>query len=188
MDHSHARLQVLGVLMAIALFPTLGFAQATCVAPDLSDRQIKDIIEKERATRSDLPAPLPQSKWSVRRQGCYYVYSEYAIPESFDTQRVIKLNQRGVIVDVQVGTSDTSTLKCPERVFTESELAAVVREARTKRRDLPRPFPNSRIRVDQIRCLYLYFEYAIPERRGDFQIFTIDPFGELMEFSRSQPY
>ena len=30
--------------------------------------------------------------------------------------------------------------------------------------------------------------YRLPEKRGDFQAFTIDPLGELMEFYRSQPY
>ncbi len=79
-------------------------------------------------------------------------------------------------------------MNCPSKVFTENELAEIVRAEREKRRDLPPLFENFRRRVDRLRCLYLYFEHKVPEQRGDYQVFTIDPFGKLMEFSRSQPY
>ena len=38
------------------------------------------------------------------------------------------------------------------------------------------------------RCLYMYFEYAVPERRGDYLAFTLDPLGEVMDVYRSKPY
>jgi len=175
-------------LVAIVTLPVMAYGQPTCVAPRLSDPQVKNIIDRERKERTDLPAPFPDYRWAVRRQGCHYVYVETGLPEGFHNQHTFKLNQRGVIVDVQTGDADTSSLTCPERVFTESELADIVASERAKRKDLPRPFPKSRTRVDRARCLYLYFEYALPERRGDYQVFTIDPFGELMEFTRSKPY
>jgi hypothetical protein len=176
------------LLSALVMQPAVSYSQSPCVAPALSDAQVKNVIDKERATRTDLPAPFAESRWSVRRQGCHYVFMETSVPEVLDGGRIFKLNQHGVIVDVQIGNSNVSTLKCPERTFSESELADIVKDARGKSRDLPPPFPNHRIRVDRVRCLYLYFEYAIPERRGDFQVFTIDPLGELMDVFRSQPY
>jgi len=53
---------------------------------------------------------------------------------------------------------------------------------------LPSALPHYRTRIERRRCLYLYIEYALPERKGDYQVFTIDPFGELMEFARRDPY
>ena len=175
-------------LFVLVLLPAMCYSQPECVGPALSDQQVKNIIDKERITRTDLPAPFAESRWTVRKQGCHYVFTETGVPAALDGGRIFKLNHRGVIVDVQIGNADISGLKCPERVFADSELAEIVKNARGKRRDLPPPFPNHRARVDRVRCLYRYFEYAIPERRGDFQVFTIDPFGEVMEFMRSQPY
>jgi hypothetical protein len=165
------------------LVPVWAYPQATCTASPLSDQQVKDIIATERAKRTDLPSAFPNYRSTVRRQGCHYVYIEYLLPEAPDAIHVFKLNQYGVIVDAEPGNP-----KCPEKVFAESELAEIVKNERARRKDLPPAFPNSRIRVDRERCLYLYFEYAVPERRGDYQVFTIDPLGELMEFSRSKPY
>jgi hypothetical protein len=167
--------------------PAVSYSQSPC-APALSDQQIKDTVDRERVTRTDLPPAFAESRWTVRRQGCHYVFIEHNVPQALDAQHIFKLNQRGVIVDVQTGNSNVSSLKCPEHVFSESELADILKDARGKRRDLPPRFARSRIRVDRERCLYLYFEYAIPETRGDFQVFTIDPFGELMEVFRSRPY
>ncbi|MGI0015149.1 MAG: hypothetical protein ACREBU_17180 [Nitrososphaera sp.] len=174
---------VLVLLFVMVMFPSLGYPQPTCVAPALSDQQVKDIIDKERVTRTDLPRPFPKYKWIARRQGCHYVYIEYGLPEVFDNFRIFKLNQYGAIVD-----ADTSSLKCPDKVFTESELAEIIKKEREKRADLPAPFPNYKTRIGRARCLYRYFEYALPETRGNYQVFRIDPFGELMEFSRGQPY
>lgn len=165
----------------------MSYSQPNCSAPTLADQQVKDIIDKERATRTDLPEPFPESRWTVRRKGCHYVYIEYGLPEVPDYSQIFMLNQNGAIVDAQMGTS-VEHLKCPDKVFTNSELAEIIKKEREKRGDLPPPFPNFKTRIDRLRCLYLYFEYNLPEKRGDYQVFTIDPFGELMDFSRSQPY
>ena len=179
--------QTLVLLFALVILPALGYPQSTCLAPALSDQQIKAIIDKERAVRTDLPAPFPKYRWLVRRQGCHYTYIEYGLPETPDYNHIFSLNQYGAIVDAQTG-SRTSNLKCPDKVFTESELAEIIKKEREKWQDLPPPFSSYKTHVDRLRCLYLYFEYNLPEKRGDYQVFTIDPFGELMEFSRSQPY
>jgi hypothetical protein len=174
-----------GVVLSLvfAMCPAVGYSQPVCVVPDLSAKQVKDIIDKARATRSDLPAPLADYKWNVTRKGCHYVYVETGLPEAPDYRNVLTLNQHGAIVD-----ADHSNLTCPEKILSESELAEIVRKARATRRDLPPPFANFTTYVDRRRCLYLYFEYAVPAQRGNFQLFTIDPFGELMEFSRGRPY
>lgn len=180
-------LKVLVLPLALFILPLVGYAQPTCVAPPLSQQQVKEIIDKARATRTDLPAPFPKYRWIVRQQGCHYVYIEYGLPETPGDHHIFRLNQYGAIVDAQTG-GETLNLKCPDKVFTESELAAIIEKEREKRHDLPPPFPSYKTRVDRLQCLYLYFEYALPETRGNYQVFTIDPFGELMEFSRSQPY
>jgi hypothetical protein len=168
--------------------PTLGYAQPACDARPLSDQQITEIVQKERATRTDLPRPFPKYRSLIRREGCHYVYIEYGLPEAPEHNQIFKLNQHGAIVDVQAGGQAVASMKCPDKVLTAGALADIVKKERARRSDLPAPFPAQKTRVERLRCLYLYFEYALPERRGDFQVFTIDPFGELMDFSRSQPY
>ena len=171
--------RVCGILLAMmARVQTVGYAQPACLAPVLSDEEIRSTIEKERSTRSDLPVPFKEYRSTVHRQGCHYVYVEYGLPEAFHYQHVFTLNQRGVIVD-----TGADGLKCPDRTFTENELAEIVGAERAKRNDLPPAFANTRTRVDRLRCLYRYFEYAVPET-GRIQVFTIDPLGEVMAFAR----
>lgn len=155
---------------------------------DLSDAAIKQIIDAERAKRTDLPPAFGEYTWSVRKDRNHYVYIETAVPERPHERLLFKLNRRGVIVDAILRDNFNTPLNCPEKVLSESELAEVVRNARATWDDLPPPFEDHRARVARLRCLYLYFEYRLPERRGDYQVFTIDPYGELMEFSRSEPY
>ena len=73
-------------------------------------------------------------------------------------------------------------------MFTEGELAGIVTNERARRKDVPPPFPKLRTHVVRERCLYMYFEYAVPERKGDYLVFTIDPLGEVMDVYRSKPY
>lgn len=160
----------------------------TCEAPAIGEEEVKKIIDKERTTRTDLPRAFPKSKWVVRREGCHYTAIESLVPETPEANHIFRLNQRGVIVDVTIGNSHKSALKCPDKVLSEAELARIVADARAARKDLPPAFPQSKARVDRARCTYLYFEHRAPEARGDYQVFIIDPLGELMEFQRSQPY
>src|SRR5437870_4912054 len=123
-----------GSLLLLAAFiaiPACGYQQPGCVAPALSDGQIKDIVDKERAAANTrLPAAFAKYRSVVRRQGCYYVYIEYSLPETPDDNHIFKLNQQGVIVDSTPGSP-----KCPDKVLTESELAEIVARERAKRRD-----------------------------------------------------
>lgn len=183
-------LTALVLLSALLMFPAWGYQEEpACDAPALSEQAVKNIIEKERAARTDLPAPFPEFRWEVRREGCYYVYLEYAIPEVFHQVNIFRLNQNGVIVDVgpeEVPPPGRGQLKCPDKVLTESELAEVVRKERGKRRNIPPPFANQETRVERVRCLYLYFEYAVPKKKGHYQVFTIDPLGEVMDVQRGK--
>ena len=134
------------------------------------------------------PTGFDEATWSIRRERNHYVVVENAVPEQPHHRNLFKLNRRGVIVDVIARDRFNTPVNCPERVFTESELAEIVRKERATRDDVPPLFEKYRVRVSRLRCLYLYFEYRQPERRGDYQVFTIDPEGEVMEFSRSEPY
>src|ERR1044071_5817152 len=169
-------------LFVLMVFPVLGYQQPSCDMPELSAQEAKDIIERERAARTDLPAPFPESTWTVRRQGCHYVYVEYAVPAAPEQYHLFKLNQHGGIVDATPGK-----LKCPEKIFKEDELAEVVRKAREKRKGLPPAFSSQETRVERLRCMYLYFEYATPKVKGEHHVFIIDPLGELMDFQRGKP-
>ncbi len=79
--------------------------------------------------------------------------------------------------------SAETAMSCPERVFTETELTDIINKQRAIRTDLPTKFNKTRIEVMRLRCLYLYFEHSIPESLNHYHVFTIDQFGELMEFS-----
>jgi len=83
---------------------------------------------------------------------------------------IYKLNRDGVIVDVQTGIGLGTDMKCPEPELSESDLADIVAKERARRSDLPPPFEKSRTRVSRMRCLYLYFEYQLPEKPGDFPL------------------
>jgi hypothetical protein len=157
-------------------------AQPECVAPALSDRDIKDIVARERAAGRRLPTPFPEYRSTIHKQGCHYVYLEHAIPEAPDRSNVFTLNQHGVIVDAQPGHMD-----CPSRLFTDVELAAIVSKERARRGDLPPVLPNFTTRVSRLRCLYLYYENPIPFHPAKYQVFIIDPLGELLETFVSNP-
>jgi hypothetical protein len=177
---SAVKLLILSTL--ILMLPVVAMAQPDCSAPAMTDDQVKAIIAKERKARKDLPEPFAESQIVIRRQGCHYHYIEYAVPRTPDKQNIITLNQEGVIVDTQ-----PATLECPDKTFTESELAEIVKQERATRKNLPAPYPQTRIRVDRDRCLYMYFEYAVPESPGRFQVFTVDPLGAVLDFYRNKP-
>ena len=152
-----------------------------------TNEQVKEIVDRQRAERTDLPDPFPEYRWSARNDGAYYVYIELALPAKPEHNQIFKINQAGIIVDVQSGIGLGTHMKCPDPVFTESELAEIVAKERARRDDLPPPFSELRTRVSRLRCLYLYFEYRLPEKPGDFHVFTIDPQGGLMDFFKSEP-
>jgi hypothetical protein len=165
---------------AFMIAPARGGVQSDCAAPPLTEAQLKAIVAKERERRQDLPPAVAEYTTAVRREGCHYTYIEYPLPRTPDRQTIFTINQHGVIVDTQ-----PATMKCPERQLTESDLAAIVKAARSKREDLPRAYADTRTRVDRRGCLYLYFEHPASAPR-DFQVFTIDPLGELISAFRNR--
>ena len=185
---NHQFFMLILVTINLLMFPDLTYSQKQCTAPELSADQINEIVVRERGTRNDIPPAFPKYEYTARKQGCYYVYIEYGLPSAFEYHQMFWLNQFGVIVDVLIGNAQTVKLKCPEKVYTESELAEIIKKEREIRQDLPPPFLNFRVYVDRSSCLYMYYEYNLPEKRGDWQVFTIDPYGELMDYSRSKPY
>lgn len=156
-------------------------------AEPLSDDEIKAIIDEQRLSRSDLPKPFGEYEWVARPKGNHYVYIEYGLPKAPGYNQIFKLNRHGRIVDATFSEDPSKSIDCPDNVFSKSELAAIVAEERGKRGDLPPPFPNHRTRVERMRCLYMYFEYALPEVPGKHHVFVIDPYGELMEVIPSKP-
>lgn len=75
-------------------------------------------------------------------------------------------------------------MKCPERTFTETEIQDALMKARTRFTDVPPPYAQQELRFDRIRCLYVLFEYQLAEgrRSGNWQSYTFDPYGELMDY------
>ncbi len=91
-------------LMFIWIMPQTKSLAAECLSPVLTAEQIKEIIDKERSTRTDLPKAFPKQGWKVNSQGCYYFYREYIIPEVPEGFHIFQLNRNGVIVDVIGGS------------------------------------------------------------------------------------
>jgi hypothetical protein len=175
------------VTINMLMFPDWTYSQKKCTASELSADQIHEIVVRERGVRDDIPPAFPKYKYTVRKQVCHYVYIERGLPSAPEYSHKFMLNQFGVIVDITSGLAQTVKLKCPEKVYTESELAEIIKKEREIREDLPPPFLNYRKRVNRKGCAYMYFEYNSPEKRGDWQVFLIDPYGELMQFSRNKP-
>lgn len=158
-------------------------AQPACTAAPLSQQQVAALIAKARQEPGQLPTPFAEVETVFRKEGCHYVYIEYALPRTPDKQNIFRVNQHGVIVDVEPGA-----VTCPDNELSESRLGEILNAARASRKDLPAAFPNTRVRVDRRRCLYVYFEYAVPEKPGNFQVFTIDQFGEVLDYYRNKAH
>lgn len=175
------RIAILGLAGVLA---DAAVAQQSCEAKPIADEQIKALAQRERERRAEVPPAFPEYKWSVQRQGCYYVYTELALPLTPDKRQVFTFDPQGVLVDVE-----DVALKCPEKRFSNLELQGIAAQARARRQDIgPSSSAESRVQVVRKRCLYQVFEYPLPEVRGRFDLFTIDPNGALMEFQRSSGY
>lgn len=174
-------LRYLLIVMNLLVFPVSVLAQNDCGAPELSADQIHEIITKERVIREDLPRAYPKYEYTVNKEGCYYKYSETGLPYKPDYFRFFTLNRFGAIVEVQGALGLPFEIKCTERVYSENELAQIVKKERKLRQDLPLPFENYKVKVERSGCKYIYFEFELPEGSKHYQVFEIDPFGELMK-------
>ena len=96
-----------------------------------------------------------------------------------------------MVVEATIGNyAESVKLKCSEKVYTESELVEIIKKERGKRQDLSPPFLNYKAYVKRSGCLYNYYELNLPvnmKEYKEYQVFTIGPFGELMEYARSEP-
>src|SRR3989344_5685913 len=109
------------LLFEIISFPFLVHAESNCLGSALSDKAVREIIERERNLRGDLPKPFPKYRWIIRPKGCYYTYLEIGLPEAPEYNQSFTLNRHGVIVDAQISNSPKSPLKCPDKVFSDKE-------------------------------------------------------------------
>ena len=169
-------------IIILLIYPGSALAQNDCNAPEFTADQIHEIIKNERANRDDLPRAYPKYKYEVIKEGCYYQYWEEKQPDALHASRRFTLNKFGAIVEILRGPAVMFEFKCPEKVYSESELAEIIKRERELRQDLPQPFSNYKVQTARYGCLYLYFESELPEGSKNYLVFTIDPFGELMEF------
>jgi len=93
----------IGSFLVLSLYSVISLAQPVCTEADLTKNQVEDIIKNERLNRTDLPGAFSEYTSSVHRQGCHYVYIEFAIPAKPGNSIVFKLNQKGNIVDAVHG-------------------------------------------------------------------------------------
>jgi hypothetical protein len=180
-------------LLLVSLVVGVGSARgqeiaAKCSEPTLTDAQIKQIVDRERSARTDIRPADPNANWAVKRKGCHYLYTELDPSGLPDSGYTIVLNQKGVIVDASsprvTPPTATPSAGCPKDVLSSETLRESVARERIRRPDLPPPFADFEVKVARLRCLYLYFEYAKPPVPGKYQAFTIDPYGEVLDFSR----
>ena len=172
-----------GLVVACMTTSMANAATINCTSPFISDDQVRGIVSRSRIEREEIPREFASFRWSVRRQGCHYVYTETGLPESPDYRQVFTLNQNGKLVDVE-----NISLKCDGNSMDAAQLRLIIGHERSRRSDIPSAAPEVRIQHQRLRCLYMVFEYAVPEVKGKFDLFTIDQYGELLDFYRSSPY
>jgi hypothetical protein len=151
-----------------------------CTEPTLSDDAVVAIIASERAARTDLPPAYESGTVTVRRKGCHYTYSEELDPQLFHSARIFTLNQRGVIVEV-LAHGGSFDIECPGSELTDAQVIEIVRVARETRTELPPPFESFETDVGPDACLKLYTEESTSEPLDVFNVFVIDPFGEIVD-------
>jgi hypothetical protein len=167
----------------LVVIPLAHAVAAEPCAPAIADDQLKAVIGKARAAQKDLPAPFKDTDWKIQRNGCYYAVAEWPVPAVPDSARIWWINEKGVLVDLMVGNSDKSPLKCPGKPLADADLAAIVAKERAARKDLPPAFDKQTVVVVRSRCTYIYIERLAGTRSK--QTFVIDPLGELMDFTQS---
>jgi hypothetical protein len=171
------------IIINLLIFPFSALAQSDCGAPELSADQIHEIIKRERGNRNDLPRAYPKYEYKVNKKGCYYDYFEIGLPYKPEYSKSFMVNRFGTIVEARVGNGMPVNIKCTEKVYSEDELAEIIKKERKLRQDLPPPFANYKVQVERYGCLYWYLEWELPEGSKNYLAFQIDPFGELMNSS-----
>lgn len=88
------KIKILKWLLAIGLPFACGVShgQWSCIAPELSSEQIREIVRIAREKYTNLPRPAPHYRWYVARTGCHYEYSEHPQPVSFGSDIRFSIN------------------------------------------------------------------------------------------------
>lgn len=172
-----------GLVVTFMMSSVANAAKIECTSLTISNDQIREIVSRSRVEHNEIPREFSSFRWSVQRQGCHYVYIETGLPESPDYRQVFTLNQSGKLVDVE-----NIALKCDGNNMDAAQLRLIIDRERSRRPDIPSAGPEVRIQNQRLRCMYMVFEYAVPEVKGKFDLFTIDQYGELLGFYRSLPY
>ena len=92
------------------------------------------------------------------------------------------VNRIALLVCMALLSPQLSALDCPERVFSEQEIAKRLEELRARYPQLPRAFSEQEVTLKRMNCLYVYYENDAVERSGKSQEFTFDMYGELMRY------
>ena len=90
----------------------------------------------------------------------------------------------GLVLLFSWPTAAQVQLECPAVVLSQAELTSIVEAAREVRSDLPERFALQTTRVRRERCLYYVIEVEEPGTTGQYNIFLIDPLGELVDGAR----
>ena len=95
----------LTAILICAWIPTAMAAtlKQDCKVRDFTERNIAEIIARERSLRVDLPPPFEEQTVKQFRDGCYYIYQEWKKPNTPGMNNIFVLDQYGVIVDVTDG-------------------------------------------------------------------------------------
>jgi hypothetical protein len=148
-----------------------------CTAPELSKENIIEIIQRERATRKDLPTEIPNAIKEVRHQRCHYIYNESSPTEL--KSHAFTINQYGVIVDASIPHT-TYSMNCPPIDLSKEFLAERLSKIRLQESDIPHEPQSYTSDLEKIGCYFMYSEdYESP---GKFQLFMFDFNGELIDF------
>lgn len=169
---------IIFLLFYIVVF-NMAHGYPICTKPELTEDQLIEIVKREQNSRSDLPPAFEKSSYIISRRGCHYSVVEIPIPSMFDNENTFILNQKGIIVDVP----GYNGLKCPNKSFSDDHIINIIEENRKIRNDLPPKKNNSESIVIRKRCVYYVSEISDNESESYYQVFVIDPYGELIDFS-----
>jgi hypothetical protein len=174
-------IQTIIAILAIGLggHNRLGYA-VECPEPRLSTQQIIDIVQKERAARTDLPKEIPNGDKLVSpAERCYYLYQEFS-KEYLEDKYTFIFNKDGVIVDILLHHAGTR-MKCPLSDPSLEFLADRLRILREREPELPKlPSLAYKTSIVKYGCAFYYAEESDDEIIR--QTFIFDAFGDLIDY------
>lgn len=175
------------IALLTLLCPSVFADELICEGPTFSDKDILEIVERERATRKVVPAKFKEEvEIKIHRKRCHYVYVEFPKKKTVGRNRVIVLSRYGYIVDAYSGRSNSTFLNCPDVSYSAEDLQNFVNKQRKQYKDLPDAPKEYAIKMSKMRCMFVYYETPIPEQSNNYQSFTLDYYGDVYEFYQSK--